>query len=310
MDSSRSPGLSGSMQPLTLIPPDLNALNAQALRDLTAGLLKQVSPLYSQRHQQLRIAGMNRKILGALAISFGISSAAFGGSFVCPTGPGPGERQIGMAGGSPGVAPVPMCVQDAQSQQQSQPGRTADPQADAAAGLAKAMGSLATSQIYLLEDMNKTAQDPEFRKLRTGYWSYFHDTQQPSSGQKCVALFQNLKGAVQLSGPGSSYKGAMLTLMGLDIPKPSTVAHIKVTLDQGDGNPQTVNVFNYAVAQGKLGAVSFGIPTAEALLQGMTKNDMTFKVSVDGKQVIDTFYHDGLQAREQLRLCLAGRPKI
>lgn len=33
-------------------------------------------------------------------------------TFVCPNGPGPGERQVGMTGGGNGVAPVPVCVGD------------------------------------------------------------------------------------------------------------------------------------------------------------------------------------------------------
>jgi len=33
-------------------------------------------------------------------------------TFICPTGPGPGERQVGMAGGGNGVAPMPVCAAD------------------------------------------------------------------------------------------------------------------------------------------------------------------------------------------------------
>jgi hypothetical protein len=39
-------------------------------------------------------------------------SASAQGTFICPNGPGPGERQVGMAGGGNGVAAVPVCVSD------------------------------------------------------------------------------------------------------------------------------------------------------------------------------------------------------
>ena len=38
--------------------------------------------------------------------------AAAQGTFVCPSGPGPGERQVGMTPGGNGVAAVPVCVSD------------------------------------------------------------------------------------------------------------------------------------------------------------------------------------------------------
>lgn len=47
----------------------------------------------------------------ALLSALGTAQAQFGG-FLCPSGPGPGERQIGMQPGGNGVAAIPMCVLD------------------------------------------------------------------------------------------------------------------------------------------------------------------------------------------------------
>jgi Domain of unknown function (DUF4189) len=43
---------------------------------------------------------------------FQVPTAAAQGSYICPGGPGPGERQVGTTGGGNGVAAMPVCVSD------------------------------------------------------------------------------------------------------------------------------------------------------------------------------------------------------
>lgn len=52
--------------------------------------------------------------LAMIMAIFPVGPAAAQGTFVCPSGPGPGERQVGMTpgGGTSGVAQVPVCVRD------------------------------------------------------------------------------------------------------------------------------------------------------------------------------------------------------
>jgi len=178
---------------------------------------------------------------------------------------------------------------------------------DPATAAANALVGLARLQAQRLEELNKLQQDPEFKKFAKGYWTYFHDTESPQSGQKCMALFQNLQGAVQLTGPTKSYNGAALTLMGLDVPHPAKPTAVKATLDQGDGKPQTLTAMNYTVGESKVGAIVFAVPSIDAMLKAM-EDRSTFKVSLNGKQVVDTFFNDGLKARDRLRLCAIGRP--
>lgn len=60
----------------------------------------------------------NRSLLRTLTVAalaltwFAAAQPARAQTFICPTGPGPGERQVGMAGGGNGVAPMPVCVAD------------------------------------------------------------------------------------------------------------------------------------------------------------------------------------------------------
>jgi hypothetical protein len=211
-----------------------------------------------------------------------------------------------MTGGGPGLASVPVCVQDA-APAGSAGGRSAPPREDPATAAANAMVELGRLQAQRLQELSKLQQDPEFQKMAKGYWTYFYDTKDPKSGKHCMALFQNLEGAVQLTGPGTTYKGAMLTLLGLNIPKPAQPTPVKATLDQGDGKPQTLTAMNYTVGQNTVGAIAFAIPSIQAMTDSM-EDKSTFKVSVGGKQVVDTFFRDGLKARDRLRLCASGRP--
>ncbi len=57
-------------------------------------------------------------ISGFLFAFLAIPNNAFGLSYPCGSGPGPGERQVGTTGGSNGVASIPICEATGQQQQQ------------------------------------------------------------------------------------------------------------------------------------------------------------------------------------------------
>lgn len=51
-------------------------------------------------------------LAGAAAIlAIGLAQPASARNYPCPGGPGPGEQQIGVSGGSHGIAPVPICAE-------------------------------------------------------------------------------------------------------------------------------------------------------------------------------------------------------
>lgn len=248
---------------------------------------------------------MNCKTLSTLFLSLAMAPAVFGQTFVCPNGPGPGQRQVGMTGGSPGLASVPVCVQN-----NTGPAAAAQPAesspADALAGMARIQLDLLREGQELLKEGQRIAQDPEFQKLRKGYWSFSRDEQNPRSGLQCAAVFGSLSGAVQLSGPTASHNGALLTFLGMDIPKPASPQKVRTVLTQNKDQPQEVGAINYAVAQGKWGALAFALAGPEALVKEL-EEQANFKVSMDDKDVINTFYKEGAKAREYLRQCLAGQ---
>lgn len=248
---------------------------------------------------------MNRGMPGAaLLISLAMSPAVLGQTFVCPTGPGPGQRQVGMTGGSPGLASVPVCVQNSAAPAATQPAESSP--ADALAGMAGIHMDLLREGQELVEEGQRIARDPEFQKLRKGYWTFSHDERNPRSGLQCAATFGSLSGAVQLSGPTASHKGALLTFLGMDIPKPASPRKVRTTLVQNKEQPQEVGAINYAIAEGKWGALAFALAGPEALIKEL-EEQADFRVSVDGRNVITTFYKEGSKAREYMRQCLAGQ---
>ncbi|WKJ90045.1 hypothetical protein QZJ86_18860 [Methylomonas montana] len=230
-------------------------------------------------------------------------------SYICPNGPGPGEVQLGITGGSHGVAAMPVCeedinyVDDSSEVADAPPAPRADPLQTRIGAMSSVLEAMSMGYDRLHTALNK---DPELKAMGNGMWQYQQNGQPPRPGEGCSALYTNLKGALVLSGPDGDYKGALMTFWGPDIPSPQAVGTIKVTLDQADGQPQTVTAFNYASPNGKVGAIVLAVPTIQALLDNMT-DQQSFDIAIDGKSVIHLEWQHGLTARDRLRRCVAGQ---
>ena len=249
---------------------------------------------------------MNHKMLSALLFSLAVSPAVFSQTFICPTGPGPGQRQVGMTGGSPGLASVPVCEQFSTAPAATQ--RAEPSPADALGGLVRSQIELLREGQELIKEGQKIAQDPQYQKLRKGYWMFSHDEKNPRSGLECAAIFGSMSGAVQLSGPTAKHNGALLTFLGMDIPQPASPRKIRTTLTQNQDKPQEVGAINYTMSNGKWGAIVYALGGSEALVKELGEEEESrFKVSIEGKEVISTFYKEGAKAREFLRQCMAGQ---
>ncbi|MCW5580402.1 MAG: hypothetical protein KIS72_03570 [Luteimonas sp.] len=251
--------------------------------------------------------------MGVLLLSLAASFGASAQTFVCPNGPGPGQRQVGMTGGSPGLAQVPVCVNDG-------PGAAPAP---APKSHGEMMADFMASEVgfmrYVMEQGRKLVADwaeiqnnPEYREAAKGRWFFASDKQDPRSGKNCTAIFMSPSGVVMISGPTTSDDGALLSLLGLGVPIPTAPRQIRVTLimDGKEAEARQVGAINFAMPKGVLerwGGLAFNLAGIEPTLAEM--NDVAeFMVFIDGKEVIDAYYRDGLQARDRLRQCLAGRP--
>jgi hypothetical protein len=231
-------------------------------------------------------------VLALLALPFALSAQ----TFPCSNTAGSGERMVGMAPGGPGIAPTPLCVRD------GAPSGAAQPESDPARGMANAVMAMAK---ILAGDAAKMANDPLYQRLRDGYWQYFAPGAGAKPGDSCVAAYASLQGLATIAGPSGDYRGATLAFTGAGLPHAKKDDVVKVTLDDGDGHPQTVRAYRYVTPGTGLVTIAFAVPTADALLGGI-EDQAHYRLSIDKKQVFEISWHDGHQARDRLKQCIAA----
>ncbi len=253
----------------------------------------------------------------ALSIGDGLAQA----SYVCPNGPGPGERQLGITGGSHGVAAIPICEEipdsgsssnnSGQEEQGSSRSSYYDPK------FAALQFQSASTMLNLLEKA-RLLQDPKYLKYISGSWNLFPTSKLAGvkPGSYCVASFfkasmdpaaNKAPVMINLVGPGSGYKGALLTFAAEGIPRPEKMKTITVTLIQNNDPPATVKAFNYTMPNLPFGVIAFAVPTIDAALAGI-EDVQHLDVKIDGKSVAKTMWHSGLKMKDQFRKCLNGQP--
>ena len=165
----------------------------------------------------------------------------------------------------------------------------------------------AVNAIKTASEQSKNAEraknDQQFKAYYNGAWDFFQDKKDAPPGEYCAAFYWKRNGFVKLSGPAGDYKGALMTFYGQDIPRPSSVQKIRVTLNQSNDKPQTVQVFNYAMSGYDYGAITMAVPTIEALLEGMEETQ-SFELVMDGQSIAKVDWTGGLAARDKLRKCV------
>ena len=251
---------------------------------------------------------MNQKTLVALLLSLASSPAVFAQTFICPTGPAQGQRQVGTTGGSPGLAPVPGCVMNGPSSSTPSASQPASPASDPMTSMARSQLGLVNEGAQILREKAELEKNPEIQKLHKGYWAFGSDKKNPRSGKECQAFFGSLTGSIQLSGPTATYDGAVMTFMGIDLPRPATPQQIRVDLYQDDAPVQNVSAISFVMPDSPtMGRLTFAMGSAKAMLNDM-EDKYKVRVQFEGKEVVNTSYHSGNTARDFLRQCLAGKP--
>lgn len=219
-------------------------------------------------------------------------------SFVCGAGPGPGERQIGLAGGGPGVAATPICVADESSAPDAPP---PEEPANLLGDVAKAMfGAFSATRA----EMDRMKSDPRYRQYMEGEWKFYDDMLQ---GEKiCGVAFARQGQVILIHGPGAPDKAGAMSFIDFRgdamIPSPRKEKKIKVALTQNSESPQTVVAINNTGPSGE-GIILLGVPRMDAIVDNID-DAMTFKVEIEGKIVVDIAWHDGRKAQGFLRKCV------
>lgn len=157
----------------------------------------------------------------------------------------------------------------------------------------------------------RTLNDPRRAKVEKGYWQFFQGQRDARPGEFCTAVFWKADRMISISGPGGSYRGALLGFVAIEppagFPRPDdarATQKVKVTLKQGADAPASVTAFNRTIG-GLADEIAFAVPTIDAALAGM-EDRLAFSIEHEGKPVFALEWHSGLAAREVLRKCLKG----
>ena len=250
-------------------------------------------------------------------------------NYPCPAGPGPGEQQIGVGGGSHGIAAVPLCVETAKRADTSSADEVrggyaggytcegcnifADPGPPSYDAMSIAINEQAARNVEVRKRMLEAEAgqqtldaDPAYQRYRQGEWKFFQASRGSAPGDNCVAMWSKADGAVSIVGPAEAYQGGMLIFWSTDIPSPSTTQTVAVTLKQSKYPPQSVNALNFSVPGIPAGAIGLTVPNIEAALGTMLDVEH-FTVEMAGRAVADIDWTDGLAARNRLRQCVSSR---
>ncbi|WP_374536803.1 hypothetical protein [Chitinimonas taiwanensis] len=258
-------------------------------------------------------------------------------SYPCPAGPGPGEQQIGVGGGSHGIAAVPLCVQtgrqagsggggaagggyagyrcvgcniftDPSSPPSEEAIRTAiENERQMARTLEiqkKMLEHEAKEKEYLAKEIKQLEANPAYQRYMRGEWQIFQSKKDSPPGDNCVATWRKKGGSVSIIGPGKAYQGGMLIFWSADIPRPSTTQTVAVTLKQSKYQAQSVNALNFSVPNIQAGAIGLTVPNIDAALNTMLDVEH-FIVEMDGRVVADIDWTGGLAARTKLKQCVS-----
>ncbi len=245
-----------------------------------------------------------------------VSTSTTAQTYICPGGPGPGEVQVGEqhgfgASANGGFNGVAVCsrtdASDGEGQEMSAQalaesyGPGPDPMARKLEAAIEMQKMMLDGQVREIELM----RDPRYQRYVNGGWDYFQDSPTAKPGELCTAFYSRKDEFVSVTTPGSDSPNAYLTFWSQDIPKPTDVRKVKVTLSQtGDDSPQTVAAFNMFNPATTMGGIVLAIPNVEALLDNMS-DVLGFTLTLEGKVIAQVEWHDGLTARDTLRACVA-----
>lgn len=174
-------------------------------------------------------------------------------------------------------------------------------------GMARGMIGALQQTVDNMAKRVELMKNPLYQRYEHGGWEYFQDAARPAPGEYCAAFYWKKDGFVRLSGPGGDFSGAMMTFWGENIPRPSDVERVQVTLSQSDGSPpQTVEALNYYLPNDGYGAIAFLVPSMDALLDNIL-DVHGFDLAMNGQSVAKVDWTGGFAARDQLRSCYSQR---
>jgi len=213
-------------------------------------------------------------------------------AYICGSGPGPGERQVGMTPGSNGVARMPLCVS------QSGGSQSQVPQFDASLRIPDSLIMRAV-EMEALEREN--VQKKLDNQRNEGSWSVYQEGDHPAPGQKCNATWVSASGMITIGTTGGFNDPALLIYTGNKIPKSENPVpenlHIRENSEERD-----VQGTRYKFPKNSMGSIIFKLQSLKAVI-GVMKDAGRVQINGDGKELIDISWKDGLDMTKKLAQC-------
>lgn len=217
---------------------------------------------------------------------------AYAQAYICGSGPGPGERQVGMTQGSNGVASMPLCV--------SQSGRsqTQIPQFDPSLRIPE---SLVMRGLELRALERQRSQEKLDNLINEGSWNVYQEGEPPIPGQKCNAAWVSTSGVITIGTTGGLNDPALLIYTNNKIPNSKNPMPENFHIKQ-NGKERDVQGMRYTFPKNTEGSIIFNLRSLNAVIGDM-KDSGRVQVNLDGKELIDISWKDGLEMKKKLAQC-------
>lgn len=159
-----------------------------------------------------------------------------------------------------------------------------------------------------LDKQVRKEKEEKTQLLEKGIWDV--DSKSTPEGNLCAAVFSKytnnfndgvIGGVITVMGFQQPKPDAWLIFQGTKFPKPKGVKKMEITLQQNDEPGQTLQVFNYRETR-DVGTIMFAVPGLTAMLNGMG-DKQRFRLSDNGKMLLDIEWHSAAPVIEQLRQC-------
>jgi hypothetical protein len=259
---------------------------------------------------QIRNSLFRLSLLGVATLTSAMVSVPIGAhaAYVCPNGPGAGERQVGTTGGSGGSASVRVCESTGGSSGSTptapqQP--TVDPEtARMEAQISRSLGLAMDAARAIKETAQAKAEffrkygDPLFAGDQ-GMWLLLGKGD--GTGKDCAATFLSSADSTTVSffGPNKILPGAIL-FQGPAVPLINRTKEVRVILSTNDAAPATVRAFQVPIANRS----AILLPTDMITTMRGTTEATWMTLQLDGKEVFRTNMAGIMVTRDAMLKCM------
>ncbi|MBN9548572.1 MAG: hypothetical protein J0H31_06730 [Alphaproteobacteria bacterium] len=162
-----------------------------------------------------------------------------------------------------------------------------------------------SQETHRQEEEKRFAQDPAYRALKRGTWTY-HASGPEQSLRSCAATFWTRNGGVSFIHLGGGLDLTLLGFFGARIPSVKQPRTVKMELIQS-GEVQRVRALNIHFGSVKsMGMVLFNVHTPATLI-GAIEDRQDFELRLNGETIAKGAWHSGLKARDKMTSCLKGQ---